>query len=149
MVIWEEFINKSKNDEEFLLHLNQHGFAKYPILHYHKFLASSFELFVKKENKKISKASLLKLENLINEEVNKMFTKFYRILQDVKLYLLEKDVNPLYIWWPYIEGLTQSQKVFCAPLLLWPVNEISRTKNKIVLATKHEEILLNSAIRLS
>ncbi|AHF57736.1 AAA domain-containing protein [Spiroplasma eriocheiris] len=142
-------INKSKNDEEFSLHLTQHGFAKYPILHYHKFLTASFELFVKKENKKISEESLLKLEKLITEEVNKMFTKFYRILQDVKLYLLEKNVNPLYIGWPYIEGLTQAQKVFRAPLLLWPVNEITRTKNKIVLATKHEEILLNSAIRLS
>ncbi|AOX44110.1 hypothetical protein S100390_v1c07740 [Spiroplasma sp. NBRC 100390] len=142
-------INKSKNDEEFALHLKQHGFSKYPILHYSKILEFIFTLFIKKEGKKISEESLLKLEKIITEETTKTFNKFARILQDAKLYLFEKNINPLYIGWPYIEGLTQSQKVFRAPLLLWPINEISRTKNEIVIATKHDEILLNSAIRLS
>lgn len=142
-------INKSKNDEEFASHLKQHAFNKYPILHYSKILEFIFTLFVKKDGKKVSEESLLKLEKIISEETTKIFNKFIRILQDAKLYSFERNINPLYIGWPYIEGLTQSQKVFRAPLLLWPLNELSRTKTKIVLATKHDEILLNSAIRLS
>ncbi len=54
-------INKSKNDEEFALHLKQHGFSKYPILHYSKILEFIFTLFIKKRGEKNQWRKLIKI----------------------------------------------------------------------------------------